>query len=517
MGSINGAANGIAGLAARIPAETPKKPVETKHGAQPQAKVSSNKDGIDNPASLFAVRTGIDFASLTRARLNTIIDQSQNREAENTQPENKKAENSAKTVGSGVTDAKELGGLKPSDIFGPMPLDTSVITKPLISYYKGVIEGGKIVFDTARQVVNDRIASNKDVNDIGKLGEGDSIVTGGKGSLSYQVGVGEEIALEIKCTKKDPQTGETEYTVTFEGAPELSGSLGNFGGSVNAGLKTEYKFKNAEEIKRYDEIMGKGIQCNIAGAKNVLSKEDAEFLNQHISSVEIKTATTAQYDGKFGIGGVVEVGVQPGVKIQPSVRIEFENGKPVSLVRVTELSGSSVGRYGLNLLKSKTGGAGGESNDLTEMYGKAIDVKGTITVETKIPLDKAEMSDVADIIANPLRFATSDKAENTVKFAGEFDGGKSGGQYELEISKLSGSEAKQIIEKTLQNKPGEALQNVEADVKSKTSVFEDKGTNINLDFKIAGYGVEYAVRNERRDVTVVAQSDEKDKVFSPQK
>lgn len=504
MSSITGAAGGsVAGAAAQL--QQPKKSVEKQPDAQVQAHVSTGTEQTENPSTLLAARAGLDFARFQKAMFNAIVDERNN--------SNETGDENSGFVSNVVDKAMAL---KPSDIAVPLKLDPSKAINPLIDFGKGVAESGKAVFDSARQAVTDVVNSYSEINDVGKLEEGDSIVMSGKGSIGTEVGAGEEVGMEIKCTKKDPQTGETEYTVTLEGAPEINGSVGGFGGSVGGGAKTEYKFKSAEEVERFMQITGKMTQANIAGA-NSITKEDGAFLNQHVSSVEFKTATGAQYDGKVGIGKGFEIGAQPGVKVQQSIRIEYENGKPVNLVRVTELSGTGVGRFGLNLFKSKSGGEpppGTEPKGLSEINGKAIDAKGTITVETKIPLDKAELADVPTIIADPSGFALMDKAETSIKVAGEIDGGQYGGQYEMEISQVSGTEAKQIIEKTLQNKPEEAFQNVAVDVKKKFSVFEDKGLNINFDFKVGGVGVEYASRVEKRDVTVIAQSEQKDAAVS---
>lgn len=514
MGSIKSAAQGVASLAANIPAEKPK-PIENKV-AQPQVKVSLDKDGIDNPAALFAARSGFDFTSLMRARLYTIIDQSQNKETES----------SAKALGSGAAGAKEFGGLKPSDIFGPMPLDTSGISNPVINYYKDVIEGGKIVFDGAHRIVTDYVNSVGEDFAVEKLGEGDSIVMSEKASVAAEFGGGAEIVTELKCTKNEVVVNErgekvldengkekriTEYTGSIEDGAEFT-----FGpGSGGIGLKTEYKFNSVEDAAKFKHIAGKMMLGN-PGRLSVTG-EERDFLNQHISSVEVKQAIGVQGDDKFGIGDVVEVGAQGGTKAQKSYKIEYENGKPAYLVQVAEMSFSGTGKFGTNLPESIQGISksivDGDKR-LSAINSKGGDIKGTITVETKIPLKDVTALDHIAILTNPAAFAMSDKGKNTIKYVGEVDAGKYGGQQEIEVPDVTLAEAKQIITKLKSDKPEGAFDNVGDRAKQKYVVYEDKGLNVNLDLKVGGVGIEIGGRAEKRDVTVIAKTPDKDATVS---
>ncbi len=439
-------------------------------------------------------RLGFDAGSFAKAKFNSLIDRAQNvHDVVMVTPQTLR-DNAAKLIET----AKQFD---PSSLGKPLTLDPNEIAAGAQKLGEYAAKGAEILYNKARERVQDAVEPLRAVN-IHTMEDGDVIKVGSKTSINAGPGGSLEGMGEIKRSK-DPETGETVYTVSLEMTPEATGSLGIATGSLAPGGKIEYKCKSPEDVDKLMQIHGKAMQCKVDANGSGMTAEEAEFVQKRLSSVEVKVSGGAQAEGAVKLGPL-KVGVTPGVKVTGGMKLEFKDGKPVALVRTSELSGSGVGKAGLNLINSKSDGKGLEEGSVRSAQ---IEGKGTITVETKIPLEDVDAKDALAMLTNPAYAPMLDKADTTIKVASDVDGGANGTMGEMEISDLSADEAKRILDKTLQGKPAEAFDGTSVKVKLKTSVYEDRGVNVGVGIKIGGWGVEYEARAERRHELAVKQSE----------
>ena len=479
--------------AAQFAPPPPPPPPKPEPKPLPEIEASAQAAPTDLLSGI-SERLGFDAGSIAKAKFNSIIDQGQNIVAlPIVTPQ------FLSDAAAGLIDAAKK--FDPSSLGSPLTVEPSKVAEGLQKLGDYAAKGGEVVYNKLRERVGDALEPLR-VTDVNTMQDGDVIKVSSKGSASVEVGAAYESGMEIKRTK-DAETGKPVYTVSLEATPELTGTAGIVGGSIAPGAKIEYKFDSPEEVEKFSNIAGRMAQCKLDAKGANLTPEESKFMNDHISSVEAKLNVGGQGDASVQLGHL-KVGVTPGVKATQSVKIEYKDGKPVSLVRTTELAGSSVGKAGLNLINSKSDGKGLEEGGVR---GGAVEGKGTITVETKIPLDSADAKDIARLIADPAGATMIDKAETTIKVVSDLDAGAMGTAAEMEISDLSADEATQILEKTMQGKPQEAFDGSSVKVKVKHAVYEDRGFNINVGIKLGGVGVEYESKAERRHETHVRQNE----------
>lgn len=332
--------------------------------------------------------------------------------------------------------------------------------------------------------------------DASELDEGDSLRANCKVGGSFEFGVGLETSYEVKCTKKIPDPDNpgkfiSEYAVTIETSPEVKVALGIVELTDAPGVKVEYKFKNADELAVFHKTL---IKSNVlaVGINMGPTKEERDLINSRLSSIEIKNNVGAEFDAKFGIKDAVELGTKPGIKVNNSFKIEYENGQPTSLVRTTEISGEA-GKFGLSIpiVGSDKG---------FDLNTKLLPGKHTATFETRVPIETTDKLDVVTLLADPLRATQLENAETTLKYTTENDTGPVGTQFELEIKNLSAGETEKLAHSLITADSSE-LKGIKFDVKSKHSVFTDTGINYGIDLSYKGFGVDASGLAEKRDVT----------------
>jgi hypothetical protein len=325
------------------------------------------------------------------------------------------------------------------------------------------------------------------------LDEGDSLRMNSKVGGSFEFGVGLETGYEVKCIKKipdpaDPEKFISEFAVTIEASPEVKMALGICELGVAPGVKLEYKFKNAEELAIFQKTLAQSLVLGV-GLNAEPSKAELELISNRLSSVEIKNSVGVEFDAKLGIKDAIEIGAKPGVKINQSLKVEFENGRPINLIRTTEISGEA-GKFGLSILGDGKSG----------LNTKILAGKHTATFETKVPVETTDTRDVATLLMDPLRATQLENAESSLKYTVENDAGAAGTQFELEITKLSANETGRLAHSLLTADPSE-LKGMKLDVRSKHSVFTDTGINYGVDLSYKGFGIELTGLAEKRDVT----------------
>lgn len=482
--SVGGSLGLHAGIGAV--AKTQPKP-EAKHIETPSVQKSPS-----NPSEALAAKGGVDNAQLQKLKLSA------------------KAEGKIQDSDSPLSKLHKI--FENSGIGKPLIFPVSKEAAETVAKSKNLLDQARSIFDTARNKAFDTVYDLVDVAagkvlDPSTLKENDSIKIGGKGSLSGEIfGGGLETSYEIKRSPNDPKTGEPEYVIGFDTSPSLSAGLGDLGVSVSAGAKMEYKFKSPEDVEKFMRLQGKLLQGPALSLLNPLTKEEAAFLKDHISTIELKKGAGVSFDQNFGIGEYGSYGISPEAKLQDGLKIEFENGKPVSLVRTTEVSLSGSDKIGGSFEK-----LGGVPLNSFKLNGGS-EYKGTITVETKVPLDQSKAIDIAELMFSPISAAQKDQAETTIKVAVEKDDGLGGIQGEVEVSNLSGKEARQIFGNLVTTDPNldKAFEGVKVDLKTKVSSFQDRGINTKVDLDYKNIGVAFDVQAERRSVKTLHQLEKKD-------
>jgi hypothetical protein len=380
---------------------------------------------------------------------------------------------------------------RPNNVAGLVLVDPYDVIESATEFY----ESAKKTVQAAPKWVDDywQTCRGPDASD---LDEGDSFRANSKVGGSLEVGVGLETSYEVKCTKKIPDPanpGEfiSEYAVTIEASPEVKVALGIVELTDAPGVKVEYKFKNADELAVFQKTLSQSLVLAV-GLNTGPTKEESDLLKDRLSSVEVKNSVGVEFDAKIGIKDAVDFGAKPGVKVNQSLKVEFENGQPISLIRTTEISGEA-GKFGLSipLVGSDKG---------LDLNTKILPGKHTATFETRVPIETTNKLDIATLLMDPLRATQIENAESTLKYTVENDAGPVGTQFELEIKNLSADETGKLVHCIVTADPSE-LKGMTFDVKSKHSVFTDTGINYGIDLSFKGFGIDASGLAEKRDVT----------------
>ncbi|HEX8150111.1 MAG TPA: hypothetical protein VF591_23205 [Pyrinomonadaceae bacterium] len=404
----------------------------------------------------------------------------------------------------GVAEVVIDAGNKTIDFVGDVANDIKAAADVL----KFAAEHGLQLVGRAREAVHglmlDAINRSLDLGDkIEALGVGDSYTLSGGVDAGWGADGSVEGAVEVT------RTGDNCYVVSAEVSAEVGVELFE-GASVGAGGRVEFKFDNPEDAKQAALILAAGglglgaaasaASGNPAAAVLVPALEptgdEIDFLRSHLSAAEITGSVGAELDGKLEAGPLGNGAAFEG-EVSHSYRMEFENGKPVALVRTTELSVS--GDAASNLILSQLGEQAGSA--LIEAKGRGGEVTGTVTVETRLALDGARISDVATFLTDPDSAAFVGGAETSIRASVVVDLGGRGVEAEVELSRLSTGDARQVVSGLLRGDVRKVLQNLPFDVSGSVSSFEDTGSNPHLDLKVLGFGIEVEGRSEERDRT----------------
>jgi hypothetical protein len=340
----------------------------------------------------------------------------------------------------------------------------------------------------ARDAIDGGLGITKNVS---ALGPGDSLSLGG--SVRAQLGVSVEASAEIEVRREQGPDGKPVYTVSGE----VDASVGiGVGGSGSAGLGGEmsFSFDNPEDAARAANILAAGaagVAALTGGATAVLAPallptpDDLSFLQQHLSSVEVSASVGAHFDSAAGLAEA-DVGGEVGY------RLNFENGKPVSVTRTTELSAEGSVGGPLELVKDSLGNA-------LKVPGDAK-AEGSVTVETTIPIDGSGVTDLVGFLANPAAAAVTGEATTSITIEGTFTvGGSAGSTGSITVDGIEAREVRSIVGKLLGGDARRAFEGVDVQVSGSVSVFTDRGFDVEFDGTVAGQGLEVSAQNDVRD------------------
>lgn len=502
------------------------------------------RDG--EPSPIFALRRGLDAGSLLKSRLNSLFDGRLESPAHGS--------NSGGEDASGVVEAGFFDFVpNPIDVLegvleaGSDLLDAGVGAvrealkrggRFLLGAAEVVIDAGNKTIDFVGDVANDvkaaadvlKFAAEHGLQLVGRareevhrlmlaainksLGMGDKIVALGVGdsyTLSGGVDAGWGADGSVEGAVEVTREGDDCYVVSAEVSADVGAKLFE-GAAVGAGARVEFKFDNPEDAKRAALILAAGglalgaaasaASGNPAAAVLLPALEptgdEIDFLQSHLSAAEITGSVGAELDGKLEAGALGNGAAFEG-EVSHSYRMEFENGKPVALVRTTELFVS--GDAASNLIISQVGEQAGSA--LIEAMSRGGEVTGTVTVETRLALDGARISDVATFLIDPDSAAFVGGAETSIRASVAVDLGGRGVEAEVELSRLSIGDARQVVGGLLRGDVRDVLRNLPFDVSGSVSSFEDTGHTPHLNLKVQGFGIEVEGRSEERDRTTL--------------
>src|SRR5205807_4343324 len=186
------------------------------------------------------------------------------------------------------------------------------------------------------------------------------------------------------------------FTVDASGQAGVNGYL-HAGGRVNLGVvngsagaegaahgllggNVELKCANAEEAARAAGIFEK-LAANtsavglIASKGQIISKEDAAFLKEHTTSVEVSGTVAADVVAQLGLDkGVIKAGIggTVGLSSTSAVKIDLENGTPKGLTVRQEFKGEAEIHGGIGLQFPKGNGPKSGEAPKLDASGKEI-------------------------------------------------------------------------------------------------------------------------------------------------
>ncbi|HVF67584.1 MAG TPA: hypothetical protein VM914_07970 [Pyrinomonadaceae bacterium] len=469
------------------------------------------------PSVILALKRGLDTGNFFKSRLNSLLD------GRSESPERGADSGGAGVLGpvrgdaSGVVKAGHFDFIpNPIDaVGGVLEAGADLLNGGIgAAFLKYAAEHGLRLVGRVREEVHKLLldAINKSLgmgDKIEALGVGDSYTLGGGVDAGWGADGSVEGAVEVT------RTGDNCYVVSAEASAQIGLKLFE-GSAAGAGGRVEFKFDNPEDAKRAALILAAGA-AGVGAVASAASGNpaaallapalaptggDIKFLQSHLSSAEITRDMSAELDGKVEVGAFGNGAAFEG-EISHGYRMEFENGKPVAIVRTSEVSVSADAAR--NLILSQVGEQAG--SELTEAIGRGGAVTATLTVETRMALDGAKISDVASFLADPNPSAFVGVAETSIKASVEVDLGGHGVEAEVELSRMSIADAQRVAGDLLRGDVMGVLKNLPPGVSVSMSRFEDTGRNPHIDLKVQGFGIEIEGRSEERDRTPVCIGD----------
>jgi hypothetical protein len=386
--------------------------------------------------------------------------------------------------------------------------------KGVVDVIKFAAEHGLKLTEQAREKIHGLILGLlKDALDVdGKveaLGVGDSYTLSGSAEAGWGVEASAEGSVEVT------RTGEHSYVVSAEVGADVSGKfLG--GATAGAGGRAEFTFDNPEDAERAALILAAG-EAGFAAAVSSLSGfpvgsllvpalaptgDDMDFLRSNLSAMELTGSVGVDLDAKLGLGPA-DAGAYGEAEASHSYRMEFDHGKPVALVRTSELNVKAD--VTSSFVRSQLGPPA--DNALARAIDKGGEVTATVTAETRLPLDGTRITDVADFLTERNPAALLGKGETTIKASVVVDQGENGFEAEVELSGLSIDNARMAVGRLLRGDSKDVLRDLPFDLDWSYSSFTDAGDHPVIDLNVLGFGGRVEGRSEVRDRTLLGGSD----------
>lgn len=310
-------------------------------------------------------------------------------------------------------------------------------------------------------------------NEVKKLNSaGDSVSL--SGNLDVKVGLKGGISGEAAIER----TEEGKYQLSAEVTADVGvGLLGS--ASVGAGGRMEWKLDTPEEAAKAALILAKGPSAMIPGS------EDAKFLKDHLSAVEVNVNGEVEGGVNFKVGsGNVDLSASLGAT--GGLRVEFDKGKPTHLVKTVEFEGSGAAGVATGLKGKADLNVGGE-------------VSGSVSIETKTPLDASKLdgTDVLSFLAGAKSDALAGPSETSITVEGSVDKGNEGHYFTAEVAGLSDKDVQSVTDKLKAGKFENAFDDLKKEAKVTQGTFKDREAGLGAKLVV----VDFELNARHRDVT----------------
>ncbi len=114
---------------------------------------------------------------------------------------------------------------------------------------------------------------------------------------------------------------------------------------VGGGGRTEFHFDSAAEVERASRILGSAAATS-AGGRSGISGDDARFLRDHVSALELHGSAAASLEGELGLGDCRErlgLGGSAGLTDRATARIEFPRDGSAPTLELRDTVSASLG------------------------------------------------------------------------------------------------------------------------------------------------------------------------------
>ncbi|MBZ4401958.1 hypothetical protein [Myxococcus sp. AS-1-15] len=292
--------------------------------------------------------------------------------------------------------------------------------------------------------------------------------------------------LDVKMGLKGGISGDAAIERTEDGKYQLSaevtadvgvGVLGS--ASVGAGGRMEWKLDTPEEAAKAAFILAKGPSAMIPGS------EDAKFLKDHLSAVEVNVNGEVEGGVNFKVGsGNVDLSASLGAT--GGLRVEFDKGKPTHLVKTVEFEGSGAAGVATGLKGKADLNVGGE-------------VSGSVSIETKTPLDASKLdgTDVLSFLTGAKSDALAGPSETSITVEGSVDKGNEGHYFTAEVAGLSDKDVQSVTDKLKAGKFENAFDDLKKEAKVTQGTFKDREAGLGAKLVV----VDFELNARHRDVT----------------
>ncbi|MEW5850488.1 MAG: hypothetical protein AB2A00_17010 [Myxococcota bacterium] len=351
----------------------------------------------------------------------------------------------------------------------------------------------------AQELFDNTVLSPLKIDDnISKLKPGDEYTIKASGDVA--LGVSGAAAGEIKVSRGQ----DGKYTV--QGSAELDVGL-KLGGKLGVSGKgtVEYKFDNPQDAAEASRILIRqgaaagaagvpGLGTVMAGVLTPGAKEQS-FLNQHRSALELsaKTGTGVDVSSGFGADSVI---AKAGAGAEAAIRVNFENGRPVSLTTKSEASAGAELTHDSVIPQGKL-----QNGQLPDIGGQAS-IKATQETTARLK-DGIGVDDVVQLalsknpmaLTDPRTAVTTNKVE--VDVHGEVGGKDKGVKLELQVQN-SPQDFVNTVRDLVTGNPNEALQRLQKNSSGTLRSYSEEGFHERPQFKLLGQGLGFEFQNERR-------------------
>jgi hypothetical protein len=362
------------------------------------------------------------------------------------------------------------------------------------------IEQGLELAGDVRDFLRDKAldVAGQAVGQIDDLAEGESVDLHADVDVSLGVSVG--VNGSVSVTKTDEG-----YVVAGEVGADI-GLAGGGEGEVGLQGRVEMTYATAEEAKAAAQkllLMGGSGVSPVLTPVLAPSPSELQDMMEHVTAIELSGTAAAEIKGL-----PADDGLSGEVGFETTYRMEFEDGKPVALVRKTSLDAELAA----SLPKEVT--------DALKASGLNLNVgakfEGSIELETRIPLSgDLGGKDLLAFIASPATATVAGEAESSITITGSVDGSATGGisagpvdigrttttgtEISLTIGDIDADEVTSVFKNLVKGDFGSLFKGVDVTVKAGWEKWKEEEYGFEAEFTVAGQGIEASAGRTRHD------------------